>query len=156
MSRWPLRTFWRFSFPGSQLWTWGRPTPTSAWLWPASSPSLTAPLPASSVHRPTVSTAFAPSQHHSQYFTLGEKNAHTPSPHLPTTCNIFVWCLVSFHTFEHTYVSAVHASRCCSDNRCTAYQHIETHLLLKHCCTPQLNMRPSRMPTVVHNKFHLV
>ena len=60
MSRWLQRTSWRFSSPASPLWTWGRPTPTSAWLLPASSPSLTAPPPASSVHRLTVSTAFTP------------------------------------------------------------------------------------------------
>lgn len=57
MLRWLQRTSWRFTSPASPLSTSGRPTRTSAWPWPASSPSLTAPPPASSAHRPTVSTA---------------------------------------------------------------------------------------------------
>lgn len=57
MLRWLRRTSWRFTSPASPLSTSGRPTRTSAWLWPACSPSLTAPPPASSAQRPTVSTA---------------------------------------------------------------------------------------------------
>lgn len=57
MLRWLQRTSWRFTFPASPLWTSGQPTQTSAWPWLASSPSLTAPPPASSAYRPTVSKA---------------------------------------------------------------------------------------------------
>lgn len=92
MSRWLQRTFWRFSSPGSPLWIWGQPTQTSAWPWPASSPSLTAPPPASSVHRLTVSTAFTPSRQNTHWYTPG-KNGHTPSRRLPTKCKHF--CLMS-------------------------------------------------------------
>lgn len=56
MLRWLQRTSWRFTSPASPLSTSGRPTRTSVWPWPASLPSLTAPPPASSAHRPTVST----------------------------------------------------------------------------------------------------
>ena len=61
-SRWLQRISWRSSSPGSPLWTWGQPTLTSAWQWPVFSPSLTAPPPASSVPRLTVSSTFTPSQ----------------------------------------------------------------------------------------------
>ncbi len=72
MWRWLQRTFWRFSSRDSPLWTWGQPTPTSAWRWPAFSPSSIAPPPASSAHRLTVSTAFTPSQQNAQWCTPGE------------------------------------------------------------------------------------
>lgn len=108
MLKWLQRIFWRFSSPGLPLWTWGQPTQTSAWLWLAFSPSLTAPPPASSVPRLTVSTAFTPTWQNT--YSPGE-NSHTPpSLHLPTKCKHFRF------------------------NVCYPLIHVSTHKLLK--CAP--------------------
>lgn len=138
--RWLQRTFWRFSSPGSPRWTWGQPTPTSAWLWPAFWPSLTAPQPVSSVHRLTVSRWFTPSKPNTQSNTPGGKRADK--------VQTFCVCLLSpQHMSAHTNLS--HAHQLCS-NRCVAYQHLTLwHALFwSSCCSPQSELCHSNAPDI--------
>lgn len=141
MSRWLQKTSWRFSSRVSRHWTWDLPTQTLAWLWPAYSPSSTAPLPASSVHRLTVSAAFTPSKQNKTKHTMINTRGGglTPALHLPTKCKHFLFSV--WYPLTHVSTHKLLTHWLCSNNRCSAYQH----LTLWHtpfwssCCNPLQN-----------------